>query len=113
MVEVIVLGLSVVEAEVVGLLVVVTVPLPWGVVVVFMLLVVIDVEVVGFDVVVVPLLDALVVVLILVLLVVIDEEEVGLEDVLLDPVVLTEVEVFVLEEELALELKLVEMEEEP
>jgi len=89
-----VLGLSVVEAEVVGLPVVVTVPLPCGVVVVVMLLLVVDAEDVGLLVVEVPLLDALVVVLILVLLVVI-EEEVGLEDVLLDPVVLTEVDVLV------------------
>ena len=89
------LGLSVVEAEVMGLPVVVAVPLPCGVVVVIMLLLVVDAEDVGLLVVEVPLLDALVVVLILVLLVVIEEEEVGLEDVLLDPVVLTEVDVFV------------------
>ena len=87
------LDLSVVEAEVVGLPVVVTVPLPCDVVVVAMALLVVDAEDVGLLVVKVPLLDALVVVLVLVLLVVIEEEEIGLEDVLLDPVVLKLVDV--------------------
>lgn len=106
------LGFSVVE--VIGLLVVVTVPLPCGVVVVLMLplLVVIE-EVVGWVVVVVPLLGAVVVVwMLLLLLVVIEEEDVGLEDVLLEPVVLTEVDVFVLELEKELDVEMCVEEEE-
>lgn len=60
----------------------------------------------------VPLLWGVVVVLMLLLLPVVDTDDVGLEDVLLEPVVLTEVVVCVLEVELWLVLTLVETEEE-
>jgi len=119
MVDVVGLGFSVVETKLVGLFVVVTVPLPWGVVVVmmFLLLEMLVEEDVGLVVVTVPVLDTVVVVLML--LDVIDEEEVGLGDVLVEPVLLETVLLakvgvllFEVEEELALVLKLVETEEE-
>lgn len=103
-VEVSVLDFSVVVGtELVDLLVVVTVPLPCGVVVMPLLLEVLDEEDVGLVVVTLPLLDD--VVEVLMLLDVTEDEEVGFEDVLLEPVLLIEVDVLLV-------LKLVELEEE-